>query len=121
MTYPTDQPVHYMHLRLGNGFVTAAFQTVTEGFTTAYVSLAFCSPKDQFCRRTGRLIASGRLKKHKFFWELTVDPEKNIKKQIQSALWRSQGAERFPSWASYAAPRRLSISDFQPKMSMRLS
>jgi len=102
MNYPTNEPVHYMHFKLGKGRATAAIQTVTEGHPVAYVAVAFCSPKDQFCRRTGRLIAAGRLKKHKFFWELTVNPKYPVKEQVELALDGAAGNKndaRFPSWA----------------------
>jgi hypothetical protein len=41
------------------GRVTIAW--TDNGFDKAEVGLAWCSPRDNFCRKKGRLIASGRL------------------------------------------------------------
>ena len=93
--------IEYMHLDIGEGKATAAIKKMDSvGYESVMVGLAFCSPKDQFCKRTGRLISSGRLNKIPF-WNLTIDPERKIKEQVHDAFvkafeWKDP---RLPEWA----------------------
>ena len=52
-----------MHPYAGRGRVTAAyyFSRDENGLGLLHVGFAFCSPKDQFSRAKGRLIATSRL------------------------------------------------------------
>lgn len=90
--------VRYMHVDIGKGKATAAIEEKTGA---ARVGLAFCSPKDQFNKKIGRLISSGRLQHDKCFFELTLDPERRLKEQVYEAFKAalSERDERFPDWA----------------------
>lgn len=93
--------IAYMHFKLGKGRVTAAIEV--EG-QTASVGLAFCSPKDQFERRRGRLIAGGRLKAGVVFM-VWIPPDQRLKKQIYKVLLPAF-THKFadvPSWVRYGA------------------
>src|ERR1700687_2633301 len=48
----------YSHLLVGKGKVTLAAKFFDSNWVE--VGVAFCSPKDQFNRKKGRLIATGR-------------------------------------------------------------
>lgn len=50
----------FEHRKLGNGYVTIAYDFDTTGKRIDY-ALAFCSPKDRFSKAKGRLITSRRL------------------------------------------------------------
>lgn len=59
----------FIHLRStqGNGAVTIAYTVLSEvghheiARTRVFYALAKCSPRDNFCRRTGRVKSAGRL------------------------------------------------------------
>lgn len=46
----------------GRATISAQFDTSSK---TMMYGLSFCSPKDQFCRKTGRVLAKGRIHKVK--------------------------------------------------------
>lgn len=59
-----ETPVRFIHPQVGEGRATIAFREADEaGVTEITYTVAYCSPKDQFARKKGRLIAEGRLKK----------------------------------------------------------
>ena len=65
--------VTYMHPFVGKGRVTMALEIQQDGDKEKVtVGVAFCSPKDQFCRKFGRLRASARLTRvgHVFTFKL---------------------------------------------------
>jgi len=93
--------ISFMHFELGGGRVTAAVE-VADG--AAKVGLAFCSPRDQFERRKGRLISEGRLAAGKHFCELPLVPDERVKKQVLDHLMATfHGAEGVPQWVSDSA------------------
>lgn len=95
-----EQEPNYMHMDAGDGRVTAAIDIKSEGQEVAYVGLAWCSPLDQFSRRKGRLISSGRLRKDKHFFRLVLDPAKKVSDQVATAIAESiqEGNENLPHW-----------------------
>jgi hypothetical protein len=98
------QEANYMHLDVGEGKITAAIGITEKPQTkleVARVSLSFCSPLDQFCRKTGRLISSGRLHKGKHFYEFTLAPNQKVSTQVRNVIKEAIMAKdaRFPSWA----------------------
>lgn len=73
----------FMHLRStqGRGGVTIAFNmdTVTQ---TAFYAIARCNPKDNFCRRTGRVKAGGRLLSPKWVKDYKYVDYKDLKQHF---------------------------------------
>jgi len=61
--------IRYKHYRTKyDGAVTVAYETTpnkNKDNVHLCIGLAWCSPRDQFCRAKGRLIAEGRLKSDK--------------------------------------------------------
>ncbi len=66
-TTNTTEPVRFIHLTLGEGRVTLAYRHDEKQGDDSYAA-AFCSPKDQFWKKKGRLIAQGRLDTGKILW-----------------------------------------------------
>lgn len=67
MTIDAEKKIAYIHAYVGDGRVTAAFEMPpkdkrSEARQVNY-AVAYCSPKDNFSRERGRLIAAGRLEK----------------------------------------------------------
>jgi hypothetical protein len=93
-----DTNVHYMHMEVADGFVTAAIHVDTHDLI--YVGLAFCSPRDQFSRAKGRRIAEGRLEKNPAYI-LRRKPESRVKALVRKVIEGSvlTRDERFPQWA----------------------
>lgn len=74
--YPTDNSVKFVHLReidmdsgqpLPQGGITVAFTLVKErenpeGTDLYWAARAECSQRDNFCKKVGRSIATGRLR-----------------------------------------------------------
>ena len=74
--YPIDNSVKFVHLRemdmesgcpLPQGGITVAFTLVKEreepeGTDLYWAARAECSQRDNFCKKTGRSIATGRLR-----------------------------------------------------------
>jgi hypothetical protein len=92
---------NYMHINAGLSRVTAAIDIVKEDDVEyAYVGMAFCSDKDQFCKRTGRQIAAGRLDKGKHFYKLPVQKDKKVEQLVQEAFAISVANKetRLPRW-----------------------
>jgi hypothetical protein len=101
---------NYMHIELGDGHATAAISISNqredgEGPEVAYVGMSFCSPKDQFCKKTGRMIAAGRLEKEKYLYDIVLDPDKQVSVQVREAIEESVESRdaRFPGWGHYPA------------------
>lgn len=79
----------FMHLHANKGRITAAIDVdSTRKNKIANIALAFCSPKDQFCRKTGRLISEGRLSKGKYFYQISLDSTKGVKDTIRQAIYK---------------------------------
>lgn len=92
----------YMHPFIGNGRATAAIDVSDK--TNIRVAFAFCSPKDQFSRKKGRLIATGRVRVlEDAHIEFEDDGEQAIKAQVMSHLEDDMltGEEYLPQWARY--------------------
>jgi hypothetical protein len=56
----TNSKVKVEHRRLGEGYITVAFNYNAD-LEVIHYGLSFCSPLDQFSRKRGNLIAKGRL------------------------------------------------------------
>jgi len=98
-----------MHFKLGDGRVTAAIDVERElisGKDTAFVSLAFCCPNDQFSRKKGRLISEGRLGAGKIFCEVPLVPGERVKSQVMAHLRQNilQNEMAPTAWGRNAAP-----------------
>lgn len=96
--------ITYRHWRLKNGgAVTVACEVVpdTEDYLFSF-GFAFCSPKDRFNKKIGRLIASGRLAKQRWYYERYTGGlmSESIQHRI-NCLWPkllNQGAFDHPAW-----------------------
>lgn len=76
----------FMHTEVGPGRATLAIKETTEEGKTPIVevAVAWCAPNEQFNRRTGRSIASGRLNaKRRHYTIAERDMNLNIKKQAE--------------------------------------
>lgn len=72
----------YMHPYLGWGRATLAIMHDVETGGTV-VGVAYSSPKDQFSRKRGRLIAEGRAHVGSFFgFDFVADPSRRVKEQV---------------------------------------
>jgi hypothetical protein len=96
---PSFDNVHYMHMSVAEGFVTAAISI--DDFDMIHVGLAFCSPRDQFSRAKGRRIATGRLVKNPSYI-LGHNPAVRVKALVRKVI---QGSvltkdDLFPQWAT---------------------
>lgn len=95
----------FMHLHANSGRITAAIVLdgdKEQGTSVAHVSMSFCSPKDQFCRKTGRTIAEGRLKKKKFIYSIPLGDTKGVKDMVRQTIYqhiKDGNVEGFPQWA----------------------
>ena len=88
----------YMHPFIGDGRATAAIDiSDTESIKVAF---AFCSPKDQFSRKRGRLISTGRLDAGVVHMEFPDDGLQAIKAQVMTNLMEDLMADcdYFPHW-----------------------
>lgn len=97
--------VAFNHMALGAGRVTFAYEVV-DG--EAIVGAAFCSPKDQFSRRKGRLIATGRMMRTPLL-RFPVAPgakDSDIRAAIRWAISNEklEYKSSLPTWA-FKAPR----------------
>ena len=78
----------FVHMDLGDGHASLAIrETMNEGSGTIEVGVAFCSPNEQFNRRIGRTIASGRLNaKRRFYCIVARNPAIKLKTQAEAML-----------------------------------
>ena len=90
----------FMHPYVANGRATAAIDI--SNLENIRVAFAFCSPKDQFSRKKGRLIAEGRLRAGVTHIEFAADPDIPIKAQVMNELAEDYvaGLYYFPNWAN---------------------
>ncbi len=77
----------YMHPYVGEGRATLAITSELNKNTQQeeiVVAVAFSSPRDQFARRKGRLIATGRLRSstEKFKFRFPFNKEMRIKEEV---------------------------------------
>ena len=97
---------NYMHLKLGKGRVTATIgiELNEGGGETALVGLAFCSPEDQFCRKTGRTISEERLETGKKALEFQLSADRQVSIQVREAIISGikSGELECPSWVIYS-------------------
>jgi len=94
----TAEKTHFMHIKLGSGYATIAIHS--NGLVAEYAT-AFCSPKDQFVRRKGRLIAEGRLAAHRDWAQVSYSAvDKDMKRKVKEDFIASikHAPEDFPSW-----------------------
>ena len=90
----------YMHPHLGKGRATAAIDI--SDLDSIKVAFAFCSPKDQFNRKLGRQIATGRLDAGVVHMEFADDKAQAVKAQVATNLEEDIMAELeyLPHWAN---------------------
>ena len=73
----------YSHMNLGRGKATLAIRVKGE---QVEVGVSFCSPKDQFSKSRGRLLAEGRLNSKRGFYYQFKRNEEHLKEQAQNTL-----------------------------------
>jgi hypothetical protein len=79
----------FVHTDLGNGHATLAIRETMAANNTGIieVGVAFCSPNEQFNRRIGRTIASGRLNaKRRFYAIVPRNTDIKLKTQAEAML-----------------------------------
>lgn len=69
--------VHLRNLDKNRGGITIAY-SVDEDTKVVYYAIARCNPKDNFCRRTGRVKAAGRLLSPKHVREFKYNDWKEV-------------------------------------------
>ena len=97
--------ITYMHSKYRDGYITAAIK-VYENQAVAVAALAWCSPLDQFSRKKGRLIATGRLHRDKTFCTVNLVPDIRVKAQVRDQLLKTIAVtqHRIPLWAREEQP-----------------
>lgn len=110
---PTCKPIppvrkaSFMHLSCGKGRATLAIM-LNKDEGRIYVGVSFCSPKDHFRKKDGRIKAVDRLnlKPPGYYFTFKYDGDKRVKDQVFS-FWRDMlrtytlcrgGSVRFPGW-----------------------
>ena len=73
----------YSHMTLGRGKATLAIRVKGE---QVEVGVSFCSPKDQFSKSRGRMLAEGRLNSKRGFYYQFKRNKEHLKEQAQSKL-----------------------------------
>lgn len=90
----------FSHIPLGKGRATLAIQVEGDNLE---IGVAFCSPKDQFSKAKGRMIAEGRLKaKHGFYMKIGRNPDEKLKDQARRVvvtLVKNVKTHMIPRWA----------------------
>lgn len=91
----------FYHFQFLGGRITAASVMKDDKI---FVALAFCSPYDQFNRRLGRTISTGRLRKKKY--HLVFDKEGFSKDALIAAIKQAaENKEKFvPQWITNPEP-----------------
>ena len=81
------------------GVITMAV-SVDEGYTQAKFAMAFCSPRDQFCKERGRCIAQGRLEANRGY-EQQIQIPKDMKPSVAICEFFNNALDRavLPQWA----------------------
>lgn len=103
-TTTRTSPVFFRHVRFADvsipGAITAAVQ-LSPDETTAVIAFAECSPKDQFNRSKGRIIAEGRLKKESRAICVHTDKDRDGRPCISRAVLHAWEYNKEKSrWAS---------------------
>lgn len=109
--------LNFIHLRekgadgraLTHGGVTIAYAEITD--ETLAISIAMCNEKDNFCRRIGRSISSGRLAKGIWTKTIPLDPGHDYTNQERYALVRDQFLRPVFSDHPLNAPERVNAVD----------
>lgn len=95
------RPPRFRHYNLGPGQVTVAVTSVPVGSgeqSEVYFGLAYCSPKDQFRKAKGRLIAEGRMLKH-CNYPLVVPTNTSLTEKFDMVLLNQLMSDCLPQWA----------------------
>lgn len=118
-----ETEVRFFHMPYGRGHVTVAYKLVQQvNFKEVVASAAFCSPKDQFSKKIGRTIASGRLQNlrrgnmfYRRYYSLPYRTEPNKENAVAVTMVKDN-LERIrsirnacPSWARL--PERIDSCD----------
>jgi len=90
----------YMHMDLGEGKATFAIMMDDEA-GTAYIGASFCSPRDQFSRKKGRLVSAGRAGKGKHLFEIQTSSARKVRDQVREQITAcvEDRDKRFPTWS----------------------
>ena len=89
------QEYQFTHFHVGLGRVTAAVKLADDNEQLT-VGLSFSSPRDQFCKKKGRMIAAGRavgLGKHFYFYMYASE---NLQQRLELFL---ATCKEVPNWA----------------------
>lgn len=87
--------VRYYYLRIGGGVVTAYTERKREtdgSVKFVRVGFASCSPKDEFCKEKGRLIATGRAAKCPIYVPHGGNTYRDVEKYVK------ENTAQFPAW-----------------------
>lgn len=90
----------FMHPKVGKGRMTLAMivTPTPDDELVANVGLSFCSPKDQFCRKTGRTIAEGRLSKGKHTITVLLPKDATQNEFLRRVKLGIRGLDILPQW-----------------------
>lgn len=89
----------YLHYHFDQGGAFTAAISI-EG-ALVRVAFAFCSPKDNFSKKKGRLISTGRLNAGKHPIEFLDNEKHPIKQQVLEYFWDdyvTPEQDYFPGW-----------------------
>lgn len=91
----------YIDSKYGKTRATAAIDI--SNLDNIRVAFSFCSPKDQFSRKKGRLISTGRLQAGVTHMDFGDNGESPIKEQVMSFFEEDimSNAEYLPNWLEY--------------------
>ncbi len=70
----------------GDGAVTRIMAAFYNDESNYYVGFALCSPKDNFCRKKGRVIAIGRLNKKPLWFPRVSDRYEIVDSELEMAF-----------------------------------
>lgn len=109
MSKESESRIYFWHPHIYGGRATIALQA---NGSLIEVGVAFCSPRDQFCKRFGRAIAEGRMQKERSRYHITVDVPRRENGKVN---WHGAREEVYhlitlhgfgPSWVERGARRR---------------
>lgn len=111
----------FSHMNLGRGKATLAIRVKGDDVE---VGVSFCSPRDQFSKARGRLLAEGRLNnKRGFYFEFERGRE-HLKEQAQNILCRIVDKKTYPLVSDLAGDGLIndySISHIIPRWASRVA
>jgi hypothetical protein len=100
-----ERTIRYIHPKVGDGRATIAYEEMENH--DVIVTVAYCSPKDQFTRKIGRAIASGRLvKKNEADFVITYHERPSLKQITMDvvSVFFEFTLQHGPRWAKQHGP-----------------